>query len=159
MVWVSLSSSLGLLWCLPGECILFLRAPSWLHNSEHDAGRWLYCPQSPEDWNLPGLSFCPGISYGQGSSDQHLLGSESASAHRCQPVQAPQNSPGGREVSAGISGTSSSLCLSPAEAGPAGSLLGELGRLADLSILQEMPGLGIMEKGFCEIWYLNLPLE
>lgn len=108
---------------------------------------------------MPGLTFCPGLSYGQGSSAQQLLGSESASAHPCQPVQAPLNSPRAREVGAGISGTSSSLCISPAEAGPAGSLLGELGRLADLSILQEMPGLGIMEEGFCEIWYLNLPLE
>lgn len=62
-------------------------------------------------------------------------------------------------MSAAIPGTSSSLCISPAEAGPAGSLLGKLGRFENLSILQEMPGLGIMEEGFCEIWYLNLPLE
>lgn len=41
MVWVSLFPSLGLLYCLPRECILFLRAPSWLHNSEHDVGRSL----------------------------------------------------------------------------------------------------------------------
>lgn len=115
---------LCLLWCLPRECISFLHVPSWLHNSEHCAGCWLHCLHSPEVWNLPGLTFCPGISCGRGSSVQQLLGSESALAHQCQPVQAPQNSPGGGEVSSGIPGTTSSLCISPAEAGPAGSLLG-----------------------------------
>lgn len=69
-----LSPSLPLLQCLPRECISFLCPLSWLHNSEHDGGCWLYHPQSPEVWNLPGLTFCPGISYGQGSSEQQLQG-------------------------------------------------------------------------------------